>query len=81
MPAEHLLRSIDRFVELDGVRPELAPPKWGDRVPQGAVRIKCEALLLTHLRAGCLADRGQRAYDRALAAVGTPGCEIISRSP
>src|SRR5690348_9314747 len=25
VPAEHLLRSIDRFVELDGVRCELAP--------------------------------------------------------
>ena len=25
VPAEHLLRSIDRFVELDGVRSELAP--------------------------------------------------------
>jgi hypothetical protein len=25
VPAEHLLRSIDRFVELDGVRGELAP--------------------------------------------------------
>src|SRR5258707_6602542 len=25
VPAEHLLRSIDRFVELDGVRQELAP--------------------------------------------------------
>jgi transposase len=25
VPAEHLLRSIDRFVELDGVRRELAP--------------------------------------------------------
>ena len=27
VPAEHLLRSIDRFVELDGVRRELAPPR------------------------------------------------------
>ena len=25
VPAEHLLRSIDRFVDLDGVRCELAP--------------------------------------------------------
>jgi hypothetical protein len=25
VPAGHLLRSIDRFVELDGLRPELAP--------------------------------------------------------
>jgi hypothetical protein len=25
VPAEHLLRSIDRFVELDGIRSELAP--------------------------------------------------------
>jgi hypothetical protein len=25
VPAEHLLRSIDRFVELDGVRRDLAP--------------------------------------------------------
>jgi transposase len=25
VPAEHLLRSIDQFVELDGVRRELAP--------------------------------------------------------
>ena len=25
VPTEHLLRSIDRFVELDGVRRELAP--------------------------------------------------------
>jgi len=25
VPAEHLLRSIDRFVELDGLRRELAP--------------------------------------------------------
>ena len=25
VPAEHLLRSIDRFVELDGIRCELAP--------------------------------------------------------
>jgi hypothetical protein len=25
VPAEHLLRSIDRFVDLDGVRQELTP--------------------------------------------------------
>jgi hypothetical protein len=25
VPTEHLLRSLDRFVELDGVRRELAP--------------------------------------------------------
>ena len=25
MPSEHLLRSIERFVDLDGVRGELAP--------------------------------------------------------
>ena len=30
VPEKHLLRSIDRFVELDGLRQELAPSaSWG----------------------------------------------------
>ena len=31
VPAEHLLRSIDQFVDLDGVRQELAPFLQRDR--------------------------------------------------
>ena len=33
VPARHLLRSIDRFVELDGLRRELEPVAWNPSVP------------------------------------------------
>src|SRR3981081_2017807 len=56
VPAEHLLRSIDRFVELDGLRCELAP-FYSEK---GLSSIDAERLIWLRIVGSCFGIRSER---------------------
>ena len=87
VPEKHLLRSIDRFVELDGLRQELAP----FYSEMGRPSIDPELLIRMLIVGYCFGIRSERrlceevhlnlAYRWFVDWVSTARCPIIRRSP